>query len=218
MIYDIKTKNKSFLKVSKMLKDRGVTNNKFMLALNDESLQGIDPRSDSLTYSQKLAIYKECCTNIWYYIREVVLIPQEGAEVPYDLNLGNCTLTYLRNLCKNFILILPRQHGKTVGEVVVETYNLLFATQNSTTIYLNKAKPDAVKNLKLFKDIKNLLPRWLLEDFLETPKMDLDNQEMKTIYKLNNKLIALSGGSDPDAADKAGRGLTAANIIFDEFA
>ena len=218
MIYDIETKNKSFLKVSKTLKDRGVKNNKFMLALYDETLQGVDPRSKNLSYAQKLAIFKECSINIWYYIREVVTLPTDGAEIPYGLNLGNCTLTYLRERCKNFIIVLPRQHGKTIGEIVFETWNLLFATTNTTTLYLNKAKPDAVKNLKVFKDIKNLLPKWMLEDFIETPKMDLDNQEMKTIYKNNNTLKALSGGSDPDAADKAGRGLTAANIIFDEFA
>jgi len=38
MIYDIYTKNHSFLKVSQVLRNRGVKNNKFMLTLYDETL------------------------------------------------------------------------------------------------------------------------------------------------------------------------------------
>ena len=111
MIFDIKTKNISFLNISKMLRDYGVKNNKEMLILYDESLQGVDPQSKNLTPAQQLAIYVECCSNIWYFLREVVRIPADGADIPYELNLGNYTLTYLKLRNKNQILILPRQHG-----------------------------------------------------------------------------------------------------------
>lgn len=111
MIYDVHTKNKSFLRMSKVLRDKGVKNNKFMLTLYDESLVGVDPFSPTLTPAQKVAIYTESCNNIWYFIREVVRIPADGAVIPYELNLGNLTLTYLRLLNKNIIEILPRQHG-----------------------------------------------------------------------------------------------------------
>jgi len=41
--------------------------------------------------------------------------------------------------------------------------------------------------------------------FIEDPKADIDNQENKLIAKRNNTLKVVSPGSDPDAADKAGR-------------
>lgn len=218
MIYDIKTKNISFLKVSKMLRDKKVKNNKFMLALYDEKLVGVDPYSTELTSAEKVAIYRECCRNFWYFIREVVKLPADGAEIRYELNLGNCTLSYLCQLDKNIILLLPRQHGKTMGKVVFDIWNTCFVTKNTNIIYLNKGKGDAVKNLKLFRDIKNLLPQWMLELFINDAKKDVDNQENKLISKRNNTLKVVSPGSDPDSADKAGRGLTTSNIVFDEFA
>lgn len=204
MIYDVYTKNKSFVKIAKILKSKGVKNNKFMLTLYDESLQGIDPYSRNLTTDQQLAIYRECCKNVWYYIREVVRIPQDGAAVNYGLNLGNLTLTYLRNKNKNFVLLLPRQHGKTMGECVFDSWVLCFSARNANIIYLNKGKQDAIKNLKLIKDIKDLLPPWMLDLFI-FDKGDIDNQESKLIKKLNNTIKVVAPGSDPDAADKAGR-------------
>lgn len=114
MIYDIYTSNKSFLIVSKMLRNNGVKNNKFMLALYDEGLSGIDPHSNKVKddINFQLRIYRECCRNVWYFLREVVRIPANGANIPYELNLGNCALSYLRSYNKNFILVLPRQHRK----------------------------------------------------------------------------------------------------------
>ena len=49
MIYDTSNKNKSFLKMSKYLRERNIKNNKFMLALYDENIKGLDPYSKDLT-------------------------------------------------------------------------------------------------------------------------------------------------------------------------
>ena len=176
-----------------------------MLELYDEDLVGVNPRDKNLSTEMKFKIYRECCRNYWYFIREVILIPADGAEIPYELNLGNFTMSYIKLENRNFILILPRQHGKTMGEVVFDVWNLCFVTKNTNIVYLNKGKGDAVKNLKLFRDVKSLLPVWMLEMFIEDPKADIDNQENKLIAKRNNTLKVVSPGSDPDAADKAGR-------------
>ena len=220
MIYDVHTKNISFLKVSKMLREKGVKNNKFMLELYDESLVGVDPRSKEVENSPELQvrIYREICRNVWYYLRELVRIPANGAEIPYELNLGNCALTYLRTKNKNFILVLPRQHGKTIGVATFDVWELCFATKNANIIYLNKDRTNAVENLKRFRDIKDLMPRWLLETYILDPKRDVDNQESKVLHKMNNTIKILSPGGDPDDADRKGRGLTTAKIYFDEFA
>lgn len=218
MIYDVKTKNISFLKMSKYLRDRNVKNNKFMLTLYDETIQGVDPYRRDLTPEQQVRIFRECSKNLWYFLREVIHVPADGAQVPYIANIGNLTFSYLRSMNKNIILILPRQSGKTLGTIAVDVWNNCFVTTNANEVYLNKGKSDAIKNLKLFKDIKDLLPQWMKDNFICDYKNDIDNQESKLIYKRNNTLKVVSPGSDPDAADKQGRGLTVSNVIFDEFA
>lgn len=92
-----------------------------------------------------------------------------------------------------------------MGEVVFDVWNLCFVTKNTNIVYLNKGKQDAVKNLKLFRDVKGLLPQWMLDMFVADAKADIDNQENKLIARRNNTLKVVSPGSDPDAADKAGR-------------
>lgn len=218
MIYDTSTKNKSFLKMSKYLRERKIKNNKFMLALYDENIKGLDPYSKDLTPEQEIRIFRECSLNVWYFLREVIRIPADGANIPYIANIGNITFSYLRSLNKNIIMILPRQNGKTMATIAVDVWNMCFVASNANEVYLNKGKQDAIKNLKLFKDIKDLLPKWMLDNFIVDVKKDIDNQESKLLSKRNNTLRVVSPGSDPDAADKAGRGLTVSNIVFDEFA
>lgn len=219
MIYDVKTKNLSFLKVSRMLRQKGIKNNKFMLELHDEDLVGVDPYSKEVEKNPtlQLKIYREICRNVWYYLREVVRIPADGAEIRYELNIANATMAFLKLQNKNIIEIICRQHGKTMSNIVFDSWSLLFITKNANYAYINKGLADAKKNLKIFKDIRSALPKWLLVNFIEDPKNDIDNQEQKLVAKRNNSLKVVSTGADPDAADKSGRGLTIANVYWDEF-
>ena len=104
-----------------------------------------------------------------------------------------------------------------MGEIIYDTWNLCFVARNANMVYINKGKPDAVKNLKIFKDVKALLPKWMLEEYIEDPKKDIDNQEYKTVARRNNTLKVVAPGTDEDEADKKGRGLTVSNIYWDEF-
>ena len=58
--------------------------------------------------------------NFWYFIREVVVIPQSGAATTggarYKLHRGNLALNFGFILNWNMFLELPRQHGKTVSD------------------------------------------------------------------------------------------------------
>jgi hypothetical protein len=218
MIYDINTKNISFLRVSADLRKRGIKNNKFMLTLYDESLVGVDPHSENLNPSQKIAIFKECTINVWYYLREVIRIPGDGKleGVPYKLNLGNMTMTYLKTKNKNQIVILPRQFGKTMGQLSYDTWILLFAATNATIMYSNKEFKDSKEALRKIKNLKERLPLWLTD--LVADKGDKDNEEVKLFAKKNNKLMALAAANSDDTAEKLGRGMTSSNLYFDEFA
>jgi hypothetical protein len=219
MIYDVNTTNVSFLRIASQLRQLGVENNKMMLILYDESLVGVNPHSKDLTVAQKLAIYKECAINKWYYLREVVRVPVDGVieGISYRLNLGNLTLSYLKSKNINQIVILPRQHGKTLGQIIDDSWILLFAGMNTNIIYSNKEFKDSKKNLKIFKDIRDRLPEYLVE-FIRDSKGDKDNEEYKLVANRNNTLKAIAAATNDDQADKLGRGMTTSNIYFDEFA
>jgi hypothetical protein len=219
MIYDINTTNRTFLKAASDLKKQNVKNNKFMLALFNEDLIGVDPFSPDLTEAQKIAIYRECSLNKWYYIREIVRVPVDGIieGIKYKLNMGNLTLSYLKSKNVNQITILPRQHGKTLGEIIDDSWILLFSGTNTNIIYSNKEFKDSKKNLKIFKDIRDRLPKYLVE-FVSNRRSDKDNEEYKLIANRNNTLKAMAAANSDDAADKLGRGMTTSNIYFDEFA
>jgi hypothetical protein len=219
MIYDINTANRSFLKMAAYLRDNGVNNNKFMLSLLDDSLSGVDPFSPDLTNDQKIAIFRECSVNKWYFLREIVRVPVDGVieGIRYKLNLGNLSISYLKGKNINQIVVLPRQHGKTFGVIADDAWILLFAGTNTNIIYSNKEFKDSKKNLKLFKDIKDRLPKWLT-DLIANSKVDKDNEEYKLVGNRNNTLKAMAAANTDDQADKLGRGMTVSSIHFDEFA
>lgn len=155
--------------------------------------------------------------NKWYFLREVVRIPVEGQDdgLMYALNLGNLSLSYLKSKNKNQILILPRQHGKTVGEICDDVWTLNFATTNTNLVYLNKEFKDSKEGLRKYKTMRLLLPAWI-RDMLRHHN-DKDNEEMKVVGCRNNTLKALPAANTMDQADKLGRGQTTALLYADEF-
>jgi hypothetical protein len=69
------------------------------------------------------------------------------------------SLSYIKTKNKNQITILPRQHGKTIGEIAYDSWILLFAGTNTNIIYSNKEFKDSKDALKKFKDIRERLPQ-----------------------------------------------------------
>lgn len=59
------TTNKSFLDMHYFLKERGIKNNDFFLALLDPGLAGIDPRDPNLSTAMKARVLQECRLNYW---------------------------------------------------------------------------------------------------------------------------------------------------------
>ena len=78
--YQMETTNKSFLEMHYFLKAKGIKKNKFFLILYDRDLAGVNPRDPNLNEMMKAKIFRECMVNFWYFIREVVIIPQSGAS------------------------------------------------------------------------------------------------------------------------------------------
>ena len=117
--YQMETSNKSFLDMHFFLKSKGISNNKFFLILYDRDLAGVNPRDPNLNEVMKAKITRECTINFWYFIREVVLIPESGGTVGggtrYKLHRGNLALNFGFILNWNMFLELPRQYGKTIS-------------------------------------------------------------------------------------------------------
>lgn len=216
MIYDYNTSNKSFINVSNELAKRGVKNHKFMLALYDESLVGVDPYSPNLTLEQKARIFAECSRNLWYFLREVVRIPVAGKSIPYSLNLGNLALTYIKHLNLNSITLLPRQTGKTIGAIVHDLYLFYFVSTNTKFTYANKSFTDSKDNLKRFKDIRDELPDYIKQLIMH--EKDKDNKESKYSHIRNNELVAKPSPNSFSDAEKIGRGMSTPIVLMDEIA
>ena len=93
------TTNQSFMDMHYLLRAKGIQNNKFFLAIYDPDLMGVDPRDPLLSRQMKAKIVRECLTNFWYFVREVVRIPVEGGQVGsgarYKLHRGNLAMNYL---------------------------------------------------------------------------------------------------------------------------
>lgn len=106
------TTNKSFLEMHYYLKSIGIKNNAFMLALLDPDLAGVDPHDKNLNTLMKQKILRECVNNYWYFLREVVRIPDSGSTgggSKYKLTRGNLALNFAMILNLNIFLELPRR-------------------------------------------------------------------------------------------------------------
>lgn len=125
--YDKTTKNDSFIKMRNYLKSIGIVNNKFMLGIYNKSLIGVNPYDPDLTPSQKIDIIKECMDNIWYYLREVVRIPNEdGTTSSFELDRANCAQIFCTFAGLNSWVAKPKQLHKTTDSCILCNYTRIF--------------------------------------------------------------------------------------------
>ena len=213
--YDTTTKNVSFLKVHKYLKDLGISNNKFFLKLYDKDLAGVDPYDPTLSLEMKAKILREVRRNFWYLIREVIRIKVPGGIKRYELHRGNLALSFCLSKNINTAIILPRQNYKTVSAVAFYLWLYNFATNNSQMSMANKLTEDAELNIRRLNDMIDELPDYLQ---LRNPIKDVKN--IKKIYSAatKNEVKAMSAANDPVRADACGRGNTMPLQWYDEFA
>lgn len=208
------TKNKSFLDMHYLLKEKGVKNNLFFLVIYNERLMNIDPFSDNLTPQDKLEIEIEVRMNPWYFFREISRIEEPGGSTHFLLHLGNLALIFLCLQNFNVIEILPRQQGKTQSTLAIFIYIYYFLTTNSKFIFGNKTEGDAIENLTRFGTQGEIIPQWLIRK----DKKDINNQKAVRSVHSRNSIKIVGTATDPKAADKLGRGLTAPCLWLDEVA
>ena len=161
-IYDHRTKNKSFLKVHEQLKLLGVRNNEFFLLLLNPRLQGVDPHDPNISPELAMMVVEECQLNFFYYLREVVRIPQQGAGVvPFELDRATLAAAYCFINDINFYLIKPRQTGKSVGLCAFLSWAFKFGITNGGFAFFANKEKNSKANLKRMKTYIGLLPKYM---------------------------------------------------------
>ena len=196
------TKNISFVKLFKHLKEQGVSNNKFFLRLYDKSLMNVDPHNKRITREEKARVITEIVRNPWYFLREVARIPAPGKALRFELHRGNLAVVWavLNNF--NPILLLPRQKGKTMSVAAILAWIYDFGTTNSQMLFSNKSVADANNNLKRLKDIRGLLPDYVQDAIFNDE--DTNNIESIINAKRNNSIKCSGSPNSHEAADKQG--------------
>lgn len=222
--YHHSTSNKSFIDMAMYLKDRGIKHYEFMLLLLDPDLAGVDPYDPRLSTTMKMKILREICYNPWYFIREVVRIPQAGKSggIPFILHRGNLAMLFCLMLNLNTMCILPRQTGKTYCAVVWYLYLFNFGTNSSEISFLNKKFDDSKNNLARIKDTRELLPSYLRMDQMFAPdgtKLKGRSSVESMTHPVNHNVIrTVASARDKTSAASLMRGRTTSIIYIDEYA
>ena len=212
-IVDLKTRNKSAIRLALLYKEMGIKNYAFPLALHDPSLQGVDPFSPDLTIEQINAIAIETANNPWYFYREILRVVSSGSLDGSPLEFNRANMGYVW-LCRNHIttmLIQPRQTGKSL----VADGDKIWILNTKSNIKMGLFTKDnalRVKNIGALKDLQSGLP-WYIN---RITKADSNNSENITVNALNNRLDTMVGQESEQGALKVARGSTLPILHNDE--
>lgn len=223
--YQWNTTNKSFLEMHRILKAKGIKNNKFMLTLYDMDLANIDPYDPHLPLVMKQKVLREIIRNYWYFLREVVRVPMDGAPTgaKYQLNRGNLAFNFCVMYNLNTFFEMPRQLGKTMAAVVRYLYIYNFASTNSEITFMHKDMNGAKDNLNKVKVVRDLLPPYL--QMAQTYSM-INGKKMKlpsTVQTMQNPVTRNTIKTVPSVRNAMGasnllRGRTITLLWADEWA
>lgn len=224
--YQLNTRNKSFIEMHKFLKDVGIKNNAFFLILYDPDLMHIDPFDPKLNTRMKQKVLYECSRNYWYFLREVVRIPEQGSSAGggtmFELHRGNLAMNFCMILNLNTFTELCRQTGKTVAVLVRLLWVFLFGTTNSEIMLANKQLSDSKKNLARIKSYREALPSYLqmVNMYGKDGKKIKAKSNVETLEHIlnGNNIKTLASARNKATANGIARGLTQPLQHYDEFA
>jgi len=202
---DLKTSNKSFLRLAGVYKKMGIKNHAFLLALHDPKLQGVDPFDENLSPEMVTRIGREIKVNPWYFFREIARAPSNSGSGsnPIRANRSIISLIWLFFNHITNLVIQPRQTGKSFGTDTLMTC-LMLITENTRINLLTKDDKLRVSNVMRLKRIYECLP-WYLQ-LKQTG--DTNSTEQITINALGNVYLANIGQASAKAALNMGRGMT----------
>lgn len=159
--------------------------------------------------------------NIINFIREVVRIPSSGKPIMYKLTRGNLALNFCLCLNLNTFYEISRQQGKTVSVAIRLLYIYNFGTTNSKMAFLHKGMDGAKDNLQTLKDIRDMLPSYLImkERVMPDGKVDKGkNNTNEVVNPFNNNTIkTYASATNKARAASLLRGKTLTVMWYDEY-
>lgn len=215
--YHLTTKNTSAIRMAKLLKEMGVRNNKFMLALTQPDLAEYDPhdlKDNSVELRQRIAA--ECKINPWYCFREVIRVPASGYihGTPFVFNRANLFLIWSVYNSVNTYLVVPRQVTKTISTQSIVSHITYIAAMKYVIGAFAKDTSLVQQNVTRLKDIRDAYPPYLIHK----SSSDTDNKEGIIYDKLGNEYMTFTAQIDPRSAENKGRGQSFGLIHIDEAA
>lgn len=225
-IYDYNTSNVSFIALASILRrkivnGKHIKNYNFFLKLYDEDLVGVDPRDPNLSAQMKVKILYEVRRNFWYFLREIMMIPETGGGTRFKLHRGNLAMAWSCLMNLPTYCVLPRQHGKTWMVIAYALWVFNFSSDYTNMLFLNKQLKDSELNLKRLKDARELLPDYLRMDKIINSKGEIKegrSNVQRLTNALHNQIDVKASARNPIAADELGRGMTVAWVWIDELA
>lgn len=222
-IYDYDTKNKSFLEVHEQLKLLGIDNNAFFLLLLNPLLKGVDPHDPNIPPEVALMVLEECSQNIFYFLREVVRIPEQGAKtVPFKLDRGTLAALYCFANNQNFYLMKPRQTGKSVGICAMLAWAFKFGITNGQFMFSANREKIGKDNLRRMKTYIGLLPSYIAK--AGTVTKDSTGRTIRKTNNIKSYIEPVTGNEatvanvaiSKESAEEIGRGDSHNFEFFDE--
>lgn len=152
---DTKTDNRSFVDCWHQFQDMGINNASFMLQLKNSNLKTLPTiHSSELSKEAKALILDECKQNVWYFFREVVVLPNpynRGKTERYTLTPYTAVMIYLYDMNINYIQEIRKdmdEYDKTMIEITImllEFYHAKFRdSMKHDVVYLANQKENSV--------------------------------------------------------------------------
>ncbi len=208
------TGNKSALKLAKMLKQMGIKNYFFHLCLFDQELVHVNPHDPNLSIKTQIKVLIECRRNPWYVLREVLRTPAASGDLGDYIEINRSIVAlwwfYLNSI--TFILVQPRQTGKSFGCQILDIGLMNFYIFGSRIMQLTKDDALRSENIEMLNRIYSSLPKYL--QFRD--KTDSQNSYSFTVNALGNAYRSVLSNKSEEMANKAGRGFTSENFRSDE--
>ena len=210
----VETGNFSFKRICMVYRAMGIRNHLFPLALTQPDLERYDPhdlRDESLELKKRIA--HEIEINPWYFLREVLRIPAPGgAGTQFEAHRGNVSMAWSFFAGFDYFSVQPRQTGKTIGKLGLDTWVLYFHGRSLIHALLTKDSKLRQENVSRIKSMRDLLPKWLIHHQTQ----DEDNKEGLHYKELRNTYKTHVGLADRIKASGVGRGDTYITLHFDE--
>lgn len=214
-IPDMKTNNGYFLDFAgKLAHHSGIKNCYWPISLLNPELSGLDPFSPNLTIDEKFAIKMEAFNNIWYYLRECLLIPPAVGDGGNQFRANRANMSLIWSYCNHidYLLIQPRQTGKSISADALSSWLLYIRYRNARIGLVTKSDELRSENAARLRKIKEYLPPYLVVQ----DRNDSLNDSLVTYKKRANRFAIAVSRADENGAYRVGRGNTTPTNFWDE--